>query len=55
MDEHGGRCGDGPGEDCPICRGEPLPDEFLARIEAAAAQPRRVMTRDQFEAWLDSL
>lgn len=54
MVEHGGWCGDGADKDCPICRGEPLPSEFVTRVEIAAAQPGRVMTRDDFEAWLDS-
>ena len=41
-------------EPCPICQGE-VSNEFIAVIEQAAAQPGRVMTRDQFEAWLDGL
>lgn len=49
-------CGDDHGDEtCPICRGEELDPDFLARIEHAAAQPGRVMTAEEFIAWLDSL
>ena len=55
MSEHGERCDDDwEDKPCAICRGE-VSDEFLAMIEKAAAQPVRVMTRDEFEAWPDSL
>jgi hypothetical protein len=54
MDEHGGRCSEDGSGDCPICRGE-VSDEFIARIEQAASQPRRSMTFDEFKAWLDGL
>lgn len=41
-------------ESCPICRGEELDPDFLARITAAAAQPGRVMTIEEFGEWLRS-
>jgi hypothetical protein len=53
MGEHGERCGDdGTDKPCPICRGEELDPEFLARIEEAAAQPGITMTFDEAIAWL---
>ena len=45
---------DGTDEPCPICRGE-MSDEFVERMQAAAAQPGRTMTAEEFFAWLDSL
>lgn len=50
-DASGDECGDHP---CPICR-DAVPDEFIAMIEQAAAQPGLVMTLDEAEAWLRSL
>ena len=42
-------------ESCPICRDEELNPDFLARITAAAAQPGRVMTIEEFGEWLRGL
>jgi hypothetical protein len=55
--KHDERCADDIGDDdCPICRGEELDPDFLARITAAAAaQPGRVMTIEEFGKWLRSL
>lgn len=51
-----GGCGDDHGdESCPICRGEELDPDFVSRITAAAAQPGRVMTIEEFSEWLRSL
>jgi hypothetical protein len=48
-------CGDdGTDAPCPICRGEELDPDFLARIEAAASQPGRSMTADEAIEWLRS-
>ena len=53
MGEHDRRCGDdGAHEPCPICRGEELDPNFLARIEQAAAQPGRTMNFDEAMEWL---
>ena len=54
MIEREGRCGD-EDHDCPICRADVLSEEFIARIEEAAAEPRIVQTKEEFLAWLDSL
>lgn len=48
--EHGVEC-EGHDRPCPLCRGEASP-EFVALIEVATSGPRRVMTVEQFEAWL---
>jgi hypothetical protein len=49
-------CGDNRGGDaCPICRGEELDPDFLARITAAAAQPSRMMTAEEAIEWIRSL
>lgn len=49
-------CGDDHGDDsCPICRGEELDPDFLAQITAAAAQPGREMTIEEFGEWLRGL
>jgi hypothetical protein len=56
VDQHEGRCGDdGTDEPCPICRGEELDPDFLARIERAAAQPGRAMTVEEAIEWLRNL
>jgi hypothetical protein len=47
-------CEDDHDDSCPICRGE-MSDEFVERMQAAAAQPGRTMTAEEFLAWLDSL
>jgi len=50
-----GSCGGYHGDEtCPICRGD-VSGEFVSIIEQAAAQPGRVMTAEEFIAWLDSL
>jgi hypothetical protein len=54
MGEHGEPCADGADESCPICRGEELDPDFVARIEQAAAQPGRTMTFDEAMEWLRS-
>lgn len=54
MREHEELCGDGHDDDCPICSGR-MSEEFVARIEQAAAEPGIRMTVDEFTAWLDSL
>lgn len=55
MGEHGERCGDDGADDwCPICRNDVSP-EFIERMQAAAAQPGRSMTPDEFTTWLDGL
>lgn len=43
-DDHGGGS-------CPICRGEELDPDFLARIEQAGAQPGMAMTFDEAMDW----
>jgi hypothetical protein len=53
--QHEGRCDDGTDDPCPICRGEELDADLLAMIEAAAAQPGREMTVEEFGEWLRSL
>ncbi|RDE07048.1 hypothetical protein [Sphingomonas aracearum] len=53
MGEHDRSCGDNYAhEPCPICRGEELDPDFLARIEQAGAQPRMTMTFDEAMEWL---
>lgn len=47
-------CDDHEDIDCPICAGR-MSDEFIAMVKAAADQPGRVMTAEQFNAWLDQL
>ena len=50
--EHDGRCDEDGNDDCPICRGE-MSDEFVAMIQqAAAAQPGRTRTGEEFLTWL---
>lgn len=54
--EHEERCDDdGTDEPCPICRGEELDPDFLARIEQAGAQPGRTMNFDEAIEWLRTL
>ncbi len=48
------RCDNEGHADCPICRGE-MSDEFVERMQTAAAQPGRSMTAEEFIAWLDGL
>ena len=46
-------CGDNHGDEaCPICRGEELNPDFVARIEQAGAQPGKTMTFDEAMEWL---
>jgi len=48
-----GGCGDDHGDEpCPICRGEELDPDFLARIQQASAQPGMTMTFDEAIEWL---
>lgn len=46
------RCDDHADEPCPICRGEELDPDFLARIEQAGAQPGMAMTFHEAMEWL---
>ena len=55
MIQHKGRCDGGTDNPCPICRGEELDPDFLGMIEAAAAQPGRVMTAEEAIEWVRSL
>ena len=55
IDRHNEGCSDDDSEPCPICRGEELDPDFVARIEQAAAQPGRTMTFDEAIAWLRTL
>jgi hypothetical protein len=41
-------------DDCPVCRGDVLP-EFVTMIEAAANQTGEVMTAEEVIDWLRSL
>ncbi|MCC2981746.1 hypothetical protein [Sphingomonas sp. IC4-52] len=52
IDRHNGGCSDDEAEPCPICRGEELDPDFVARIEQAGAQPGMAMTFDEAMAWL---
>ena len=46
-------CDDDHGDgSCPICRGEELDPDFLARIEQAGAHPGMAMTFDEAMEWL---
>jgi hypothetical protein len=56
--EHERQCEDGSGYYCPICSGNVSPEfiEWLDEVVAASeAQPGKVMTADEFNAWLDTL
>lgn len=53
--EHDERCEDGTDDPCLICRSEELDPDFLAMIEAAAAQPGQAMTAEEAIGWLRRL
>lgn len=48
------RCDDDGHAECPICWDE-VTDEFIERIQAAAAQPGQTMTPEEFSTWLGSI
>jgi RNA polymerase subunit RPABC4/transcription elongation factor Spt4 len=54
VEQHCERCTDHETEACSICRGE-MSDEFVERMQIAAAQPGKVMTADEFSTWLGSI
>lgn len=54
MDEVDGHWVEHEDPDCPICQGRISP-EFLAHLDAIAADPGPMMEGEEFWAWLNGL